>query len=230
MKNLILTPVYNAFDVVKEMCEPLDKYSELPFVHVLIDDNSDSLLDAPITRNRRVLRICSDVPELDHKNQLGQAVQLAYDYANQAFMNEIPNPSYDYVFLIESDVIAIEQGWDKKMIDLISTLPTDWASLDVQSVDEEGKLTYPTVISPRHGFVTPELEHQHYADFQACLFNPEVFKSGIKFSDFPSHFDILWSRKVEELTGRKHYRTTEVSFLHKASSSRKILMEKQGIK
>lgn len=222
MINLILTPVHKAFECVKEMCDAIDKHSLHQFVHILIDDNSGDLLPVPVTENRRILYIRSDIPSRIHKNQLGQAIQLGYDYAHQIFMNEIPNPTYGYVFLIESDVF-VQQGWDKKQIDLIPSLPADWATLDVQSIDRQGNLTYPTTKSPRHGDVNDDLEHMHYADFQCCLFNPEIFKIGVKFSDVASHFDILYSKKISEMTGKRHYRTKLIKVVHVAGASRKFL-------
>ena len=126
--------------------------------------------------------------------------------------------------MIEEDVIVKEE-WDKKMIDIVPTLPSDWATLDLQSVDAEGKTTYPTAISPRIKFYRDDLELMNYADFQCTLFNQEVFKSGVKFSDFASHFDIQWSRKITELTGKQHYRTMKVSAMHYTYSSRHFLNE-----
>lgn len=222
MKNLILTPVHKAFDCLKECCDAIDKHSLHQFVHILVDDNSDDWLPIPVTENRRILYIRSDIPSRIHKNQLGQAIQLGYDYAHQAFMNEIPNPKYDYVFHIESDVF-VQEGWDKKQIDLIPSLPKDWASLDIQSVDRKGKLTYPTVKSQRYGFVNDNLEHMQYCDFQCSLFNPEIFKTGIKFSDVASHFDILWSKKISEVTKKQHYRTKLIKAVHIGGASRKHL-------
>ncbi len=219
MRNLILTPVYKAYDKVVEMCAAIDKYAVYDFLHVLVDDNS-GVPPVTITPKRRVLTVRSDVdPEHYHKSQHGQCVQLGYDYAMQKFTSERDNLPFDYVFLIESDVI-VKEAWDKKMIDLIPTLPADWASLDVQSVDAEGKTTYPTTVAPRKGYVNENLEHMEYADFQLTLFNPEVFKLGVKFSDIPSHFDILWSRKITELSGKQHYRTKLVEAMHYTYSSR----------
>jgi hypothetical protein len=208
------------------MCEAIDKFTINRFIHVLVDDNSNEYLHSaiPSTSYRKVLRMDTDYPELMHKNNLGQGVQLAWDFAHFQHLNEIPFQPFDHTFLIESDCV-VHEGWDEKMIEISETLPNDWASLDCQSVDEEDKLTYPTVISPRYGFITPELEHQHYADFQCTLFNPLVLpdKLNVKFSDFRSHFDILWSRKVEELTSRRHFRTMLVKLTHYASSSRDTL-------
>ncbi len=235
MINLILTPVYNTPERILEACAAIDKHAVNPFVHIVIDDNSDEIMPVEITKNRRMLIIRSDIPARTHKNQLGQAIQIGYDYAHHAFMNEIPNPKYDHVFLIESDVV-VRKAWDQKMIDKIPSLPKDWATLDVQSYDEEENLTYPTVRSPRWKEMDDGLEHMHYADFQCTLFNPAVFKIGVKWSDLASHFDILWSKKITEVSRKQHYRTKDIGVFHHPGSSREILIKKarakeaQGIK
>lgn len=225
--NLILTPVYRAYDRLTEMCEAIDKHSTQPFLHVLADDDSNVPEPFPVfpSNHRRIVLIKRDYAGVIHKNGGGQAIQTAYDFGHQAYMNERPNAiPYDHIFLIESDVIVKEE-WDKKMIELIPTLPEDWATLDVQSVDKDGKTTYPTTVSPRIGFIRDDLEHMNYCDFQCSLFNPLIFESGVKFSDSPSHFDINWSKKITEITGRKHYRTMRIKILHYTYQSRQHLNE-----
>src|SRR3990167_2359507 len=223
---LILTPVYRAYDKVIEMAEAIDRYTVNPYLHILIDDDShDGDFPLSPSANRRIILLKRDYSGVIHKNGGAQAMQIGYDWAMQVFIGEKPNPlPYEHIFLIESDVI-VKEDWDKKMIDLIPTLPDDWATLDCQSVDIEGKLTYPTTISPRKGYVREDLEHMEYCDFQCSLFNQEIFKSGIKFSDAPSHFDIGWSKAITETTKRQHYRTTKVLVLHYFFQSRQHLNE-----
>ena len=226
--NLILTPVYRAYDKVKELCEAIDKLTVNPYLHILVDD--DSNVDEPFpvksSANRRILLMQRDYTGWIHKNGAAQAMQLGYDWAHQKFIGEHENPlPYENIFLIESDVIPLDQGWDQKMIEISKTLPEDWGTLDCQSVDLEGKLTHPTTISPRIGFIREDLEHMKYCDFQCSLFNQEIFKSGVKFSDAPSHFDINWSGKITEATGKQHYRTMNLKVLHYFYQSRKYLNE-----
>jgi len=221
--NLIITPVYKAFERAKQMVEAIDNNATLPFYHVMVADNCG---DIPIehSKNRAIITFRDDHIPGEHKSKEGQALDLAYQYGTQKYTPYGPKPGIDYVFLIEEDVM-VTPGWDAKQIDL-STKLKDWASLDVNSVDEEGRITYPTTISPRYEYVEFDgstFEHQHYADFQCTLFNPGVWETGIRFSDFPDHFDILWSRKITEVTGLKHYRTPEIKLVHYPESSRSLL-------
>ena len=140
MTNLILTPVYRSYEIVKECCDAIDKYSIYPFLHILVDDDSgiNEPFPAEPTPNRRIILLKRDYIGIIHKNGGAQAMQLALDYAKQLYFNEKPNPVYDNVFLIEADVIVREE-WDKKMLEVKETLPEDWLSLDQQSIDKEGK-------------------------------------------------------------------------------------------
>ncbi len=224
--NLIITPVYKSYEIVKEMCEAIDKNSIMPFLHILVDDDSDcGEFPVKASPSRRILMLKRDYSGVIHKNGGGQAIQVGYDYAQQAFCNEQPNPlPYDNVFLIEADVI-VEPEWDKKMIDLIPTLPLDWLTLDQQSIDEQGNVGYPTTISVRLGMERDDLEIMKYPDFQVTLFNPKIFDSGVKFSDFSSHFDISYGDKTAEVLKGRHFRTKTVKSLHYFFQSRKFLSE-----
>lgn len=228
MTNLIITPVYRAYDKTKELCEAIDKLTVNPYLHVLIDD--DSNIDEPFpvqaSVNRRIIMLKRDYVGTIHKNGAAQAMQVGIDYANQGYCNAQPNTvPYEHTFLIESDVIPLDEGWDQKMVDLIPTLPADWLTLDIQSVDENGVLTYPTTISVRLGYERPDLELMQYPDFQVTLFNQKIFDAGIKFSDFISHFDISFGRKTSEVLGGKHYRTTTLKARHYFYQSRQYLNE-----
>jgi len=228
MTNLIITPIYRAYDKVTELCEAIDKLTQNSYLHILVDDDSNLVEPFPVkaSKNRRILLMQRDYSGWIHKNGGAQAMQLGYEWAHHVFIGEHPNQlPYENIFLIESDVIPLEQSWDQKMVEIKDTLPEDWATLDVQSVDEKGNLTYPTTISPRKGFIREDLEHMEYCDFQCSLFNPVIFESGIKFSDAPSHFDISWSKAITEKTGRQHYRTMNLKVLHYFYQSRKYLNE-----
>jgi len=204
------------------MCEALDRYSKLPFYHVIAVDNCG---DPPIkqSEHRAIITFRDDYHADEHKNKQGQGLQLAYTFGTGKETPYGPRAPIDHIFLIESDVI-VQEGWDERQIELSTVLP-DWATLDVTSIDAEGSVTYPATISPRHSTVDfhgHSFDHQHYADFQCTLFNPLIWTltPPIRFDDFPSHFDILFSRKVEERTGLKHYRSNELKAIHYPSSSR----------
>jgi len=161
-----------------------------------------------------------------HKNGGGQAMQLAYDWANQTFINEKKNDlPYEHTFLIESDVI-IEANWDQQMINLIPTLPKDWLTLDVQSVDLEGNAVRPMDNTPIMGFARDDLEITQYPDFQVTLFNNKIFESGIQISSFPDHFDTSFGRTTARMFGGRHFRTKTIKAFHYVSQSTKYLTEK----
>lgn len=221
--NLIITPVYHAFDRVKELCDTIDNNATMDFLHVLVGDNCGEL-PVEISSRRITLSFKNDHIPGEHKSREGQALDLAYAFGTQIYTPYGPQPIIDYVFLIESDVMP-PPGWDKKQIELSKSLPKDWATLDVNSVDKDGKITYPTAVSPRYGYVDfngHNFEHQHYPDFQCTLFNPMIWKTGIRFSDYPDHFDVLFGRTMEEY-GWKNYRTEEIKARHYAFSSRSQL-------
>lgn len=212
--NLILTPIYKSFDIVRTMCEAVESLTQNDYLHILIDDDSHEPLPIKATSNRRILSIHRDVEGTIHKNGGANAIQLGYDFAHHPFINEQPNPIFDHVFVIESDVYPLARGWDQKQIEQSLTLPEDWGTLDVQSVDEEGKVTYPCTVSPRHDeFQDEHIEWIHYPDWQCTLFNPKVFEYGMKFNNASSHFDVMFGRRMEELK-LKAYRSKDLKALH----------------
>ncbi len=224
--NLIITPVYRAYGMVTKMCQAIDENTVNPYLHILIDDDSGNGEVFPVkpSQNRRIIMIKRDISGVIHKNGAGQAMQLGYDWANQIFINEHPNNlPYENVFLIESDVI-VQKDWDKKMLDVVLTLPTDWLTLDVQSIDLEGNLVFPT--TNKGNLLTKEgddLEITYAPDFQVTLFNPKIFDSGISFSSFNTPIDTTFGKTTARLLGGYHYRTKLVSAYHFISKSTRYL-------
>jgi len=108
MTNLIITPVYKSYEIVREMCEAIDKYTVNPYLHVLVDDDSDcGEFPVKSSPSRRIIVLKRDYTGIIHKNGLGQVVQIGYDYAHQIYFNEHKNSlPYDNIFLIEADVIV----------------------------------------------------------------------------------------------------------------------------
>lgn len=210
------------------MCDAIDTHARTEFHHVLVGDNCGDI-PVSVSASRSVLTLRNDYIPGEHKSREGQALDLAYQYGTQKYTPYGPNPEVDYVFLIESDVM-VGEAFDERMIELSKSLD-NWATLDCVSLDKSGKVGYPSAISPRHGIVEMNghsFDHQHYPDFQSTLFNPLIWSTGIRFSDAPDHFDVLFGRSSTEKTGMQHYRTNEISVRHYAFSSRSQLPDYQG--
>lgn len=221
--NLILTPVHKNLDVVKQCCKALDVNSSLPFLHILIDDNSGWEIPVEVTRNRRIIYVKSDVPGYEHKNQLGQMLDLGYYYGSQMFWNE-SRQTITQIVVLESDVL-VHKDWDKKLIEFSKSIrPNSWSSIDCQSVDEEGKTTYPDTVAPVVS-KDEEIDELEYMMFQCTLINPMVLFE-IRFSDFPSHFDIMFSKACKKFfSDRKFLRNNAIKVTHinGGGNSRKYL-------
>jgi len=223
---LIITPVYKSYQIVRECCQAIDKNTVNPYLHILVDD--DSGLDEPFpvqaSENRRVLMMKRDYLGIVRKSGAGQAIQLGFDWANQPIFNgQNVSLPYDHVFLIEADVI-VKPEWDKKMIDLVQTLPSDWLTLDVQSTDFEGNLIHPTTNwGSKINNVNDNLENMYYPDFQCTLFNSKIFESGINFASLVDPGDAYFGRATTNLLGGRHFRTKTISVYHYISQSIKYL-------
>jgi len=220
--NLIITPVYRAYKYVKLCCDAIDKNTYHPYLHILVDD--DSALDEPFpvqaSEKRRILMMKRDYSGVDHKTGEGQAIQLGYDWANYPIFNgQTALLPYNHTFMVESDVV-VQKDWDRKMIDLIPTLPDDWLTLDVQSVSEKGDLVHPTTNwGSKLGEVRDDLEITIYPDFQTTLFNQKIFDMGMSFASLVDPCDSYFGRAVSQLIGGHHYRTKLISAYHYISQS-----------
>jgi glycosyltransferase involved in cell wall biosynthesis len=208
----IVTPVYNAFNLLEKCCEAIDANTTNPYLHILVDDNSDSLPPNNITGNRFVLGLRNDFA--GHQVHIGKSLQIGYRFC-QDFVN------FDYFFVVESDVY-VPKNWDVDLIQAL-TLKPKIATVDILPVDDKGIRTYPTNINTVIEN-TPPLERMKYADLNACVFNPELFDGTWGFGDFPSHHDILLSRKWEEM-GYTFHRHQLVKAFHYTSGSRSLLKD-----
>lgn len=222
--NLIITPVFKNFYVTKQCCDAIDSCSSMPYLHILVDDNSGFNVPVKIDKKRRVIRVFSDTAGREHKNQLGQMIDLGYWYGTQKYCNEIENDKVDNIFIIESDVV-VRPGWDREMLQEAKRLSKKWFTLDASSVDENGDITYPDTVAPRWSMNKEGFDHLHYAMFQCTLINKDLVDlSKKRISDIPSHFDILWSRSLSKQE-KGFYRTNMVKVLHinGGGSSRRLL-------
>lgn len=220
-----------AFNRVKQMCDAIDRFSTMPFIHVLVDDNSSEFPPMEVTDNRKWILLRDDVNKT-HNNQ-GRAMQLALDYMKHKFDCEGEVPKFDNFFLIESDVI-VRKDWDKLQLEAASKLD-NWATLDVISTYEDDiKVTYPT--HENGALNANEAHNEDYyevgtPDFQCTLFSKEALELDWHFTDFPSHFDILTGRKIRELAPHLRFmRYKHIHVTHFPHSSRKILDPKASLK
>ena len=225
MTNLILTPVYKSYEIVKEMTEAIGKNTVYPYLHILVDDDS-GCGEFPIkaSEKRRILMVKREYPGMVRKTGEGQAIQLGYDWAHHAVFNGQNNVlPYDHIFMIEADVI-VQPEWDKKMVDVLATLPEDWLTLDVQSTNFEGKLVHPTTNwGSKVGDEREDLEVTYYPDFQCTLFNQRIFDSGVNFSFLVDPCDSCFGRAVSALLAGRHFRTKKVSVYHYICQSTRYL-------
>lgn len=188
----------------------------MDFFHILVDDNSPEIPPIEIKDNRIILALRNDVDPQKHVMQLGKCVDLALDYARNNF-------EFDNFFYVESDVMPMKD-FDIKMLEISDKL-SDWATLDVLSVHPDtGATTYPCTVNHRKASISEEdlLDELVYTDFQCMLMKKEMLDL-FRFNDFQSHWDIMVSRKLTELTGLRHYRTRQVAARHYGGASRESL-------
>ena len=221
--NLIITPTYKAWDYVKEHCETLDKNAYYPFFHILVDDNSGEVPPIEVTENRHIIMLKSDPKDKKHEMQLGTCIDIALNYALNMRIKVEDRRVYrkfDHIFYIETDVMPYKD-FDKDLIDISKTLPEDWGTLDVLSVNKEGGTTYPCTVHHRIRAINEDelLDIIPHMDFQCMLINKPMLEK-FRFNDVESHWDILISRRVEEF---KHYRTRKVKAVHEGGASRDCL-------
>jgi hypothetical protein len=218
--NLIITPIYKAFKELQECCDALDEGTDAPFFHIIVDDNSGKKPPIKVKENRIIITLDSDVDPNDHQMEMGKCMDLAFDYA----MNNLEFENY---FHIESDVIMMPH-WDTVMFDYIKELPENWGTLDINSVDENGNTTYPNTVHHRTGQYKEEilLDELEFPDFQCTLFSPAVLNlyktRELRYSRFPSHWDILTGRHLNDL-GYRHFRGRRVKGRHYGGAARELL-------
>lgn len=235
MKIGIITPVYLATEKVIQCCEAIDKNTAYEFAHILVDDSSPSeehknqikKLAGP---NRAILFYHDHLEPDKHRANITTATQMAFEHLR------LIDFKYDYLFYVETDVM-VPIDWDKNMITLSQLLPETWLTLDALPVDEEDRVTYPAkdhnIRKQHETYGGKVFEVIIYGDWNAILFNPKLFEKEWKFSDVPSHHDILLSRNFRELFGMEReevepytfFRTEDVRAVHYPNSSRSLLPE-----
>lgn len=228
MKIAIITPVYRAWNRVKQCMDAIDANTKNEYVHVLVNDASP---DTPEwfdpkydTEKRKFITVPDDVPPERHTARITKMLQKGYDTLQR---------KYARLFVVESDVM-VPPEWDQKMLDIVKAIerpdehPIGWNSLEAYAVDEAGNPTYPMPQNPPLGeYHIPDtqvhLQITRFNDWNCILFNPKVLGLPWRFDAVPSHHDILLSKKIQSLTGWPNFRTTDVKVVHYAGSSRELL-------
>lgn len=208
----IVTPVWNSFETVQRCCDFIDKNTKDQFIHILVDDNSDSIPPIRVTKNRFILSLRNDYDV--HHAHIGKSIQIGYRFAKD-FIN------FNYFFICESD-LEVPKDWDSELITSLNRHP-EAGVIDVLPVNRDGIASYPSNVNVAIG-INDELDEIVYADLNACVFNPKLFNDTWGFGDFVSHHDILLSKVWGEM-GFKFYRNREIKAYHEGSGTRKHLLD-----
>jgi len=209
-----------SFDKVLEMCEAIDKYSKMPFLHILVDDNSYEMPPLNFSPNKREWILLRYTNKKVHDN-IARAWQVALDYASHKYSEQKALPEFENVFIVESDVVVCD-GWDEKLI-LASKKLKDWATINPISVHPEtGIITYPTKVIRTIGKKIGEFSELKYPEYNAILFSQEALKSDWKFTDFASHQSILAAYAIKEKKKLKFYRYDDMKVIHHVAQSYKL--------
>jgi hypothetical protein len=218
--NLIITPVYKAFEALQNCCDALDTRTVNPFFHVILADNSGVVPPIPIKENRIIIGLNNDVDPKQHEMQLGRLIDAGLGFA-------FGNLDFQYFFYIESDVFMYHD-WDFRMLEIVKTLPDNWGTLDILSVDKAGNTTYPATIHHRIASISEQglLDELEYPDFQCTLFSPSFVerlrKKEFAFKEFASHNDIMTGHAMTERWGYRHFRTRQVKAYHEGGVDRAL--------
>ncbi len=244
--NVIISPVYKAWQRTKQCIEHIDKNTIGPYVHILVCDSVDVPADLEAFNrlgvNRVWLKYDDGLPPEDHRANISKAIQKGWDWIKEKDKLEkdldISVEEINHLFVVETDVMVPEK-WDEKLIALSKWIGVPWETLDAIAVDEDDKVTYPCKDhNVRRGHVKfndNEFEIVQYGDWNAILLSPSALaelKAGKwRFDDVPTHHDILLSRGFRDRRGYDKenwepplfFRTQEVRAIHYPNSSRSEL-------
>lgn len=214
----IITPVYMAWDMVRQCCEMIDKRTHNDYIHILVDDSSPEKVD--LSGEKRIqLQYNDGLPPEQHRANITKALQIGYQFLKD-------NYDFDQLFIVESDVM-VPMDWDQKMLDLSKILPL-FIGLEAFAVNDDGQPEYPMNVNPPIGKEThgdKEFQVVKFCDFNCILIHEDMLEDpDFAFDMVPSHHDILlcqyWKEKNPE---RQCYRTQDVNVVHYPNSSRSLL-------
>ena len=234
--NVILTPVYKAWERTKQCIDHIDQNTVGDFLHILILDSVDApedVMNHHARENRLWLKFDDGLPPEQHRMCLTKALQKGWDWLGKA-------EDVKHLFVVETDVM-VPKDWNMDLVVLSQLISVPWETIDAIAVDENNQVTYPSRDhNVRRGHATfggHEFEIVQYGDWNAVMLSPTALddlKHGVwRFDDVPTHHDILLSRAFRDRRGYEKenwdpplfFRTQEVRAIHYANSSRSELPE-----
>ncbi len=109
----VIVPVYDAFDLLAEMIDRLDRHTEGPHRFVFIDDASPDPRVRPFLR-QRVADLAADAP--DRARLIGNDTNLGFiGSVNRALDAVLAEPGEGPVVLLNSDAM-VPAGWDRRLV------------------------------------------------------------------------------------------------------------------
>lgn len=201
----IVTPVYGAYNRVKECVEAVKQNTSGNYLHLLLNDNFKEPMPFTPDEHLAMIDVHNDPAGTDHVEQIGKMMDLGLAYGRNfiTFKNFIK---------LESDCM-VQWDWDKILIDEASKLG-HYATLEAYSRDMpddkpfEKDKTYP----------------KDWVEHNCALFSPEIMHMTWCFSFVPHSVDIHLSRHMKTMSGDlQHYETTCTYIDHYRNSSRSQL-------
>jgi hypothetical protein len=203
--SFIVTPVYGAYDKVKQCVEAVKQNTRGNYLHLLLNDNFKEPMPFTPDEHLAMIDVHNDPVGTDHVEQIGKMMDLGLAYGRNFI-------TFKHFFKLESDCI-VQPDWDKILIEEAEKLG-HYATLEAYScdVDNDGK------------WVVPEQKTtvgKDWVEHNCAIFSPEIMHMTWCFSMVPISVDIHLSRHMQTLSGDLyHYVTSKTHIVHYRNSSR----------
>ena len=206
---LIVTPVWGAYDVTKKCIEAVNKNTDRPFYHVLINDNYEkSFRDVQLypDSNHAYIDLYNDGVGTQHVEQIGKVMDLGLAFGKNF-------TAFTYLVKLETDCI-VQPHWDSILIEEMNS-HANCLMMEAYSVDtpegEEGK-------EPQEKTTYPK----DWLEMNCCIFSPKMMNFNWAFSATPHAVDQHLSRNIRTQSNEcSLYETKKTFITHYRSSSRK---------